>query len=153
MGGRGLDDAAPFAVLHPGEGETRRVEGGVEVERDDEVPFVERKFLDRRDMLHAGIVDEDIHPAERIGGVLHHRFDLVDLGQVMAGIERLRAGERFEALPFLFDRVLIAEAVDDDVRAFARQSLGIGEANARSGAGDQGGLASQGRAHAFFSLR
>ena len=40
------------------------VEGAGQVDREDRVPLVDREFLDRRDMLDAGIVDQDIDRAE-----------------------------------------------------------------------------------------
>ena len=153
MGGGRLDDPAPFLFLHIGHGEARRVEGGVEVERDDEVPFVERELLDRGDMLHARIVDKNVHPAKGVRGLLHHRLDLVDLGEIMARIERLCPGQVFQTLPFPLYRICVAEAVDDDVRAFASQRLGISKADAGGRSGDQGRLASEELAHAVFSLR
>ena len=104
-------------------------------------------------MLGAGIVDEDVDATKGIGGFLHHRFDLVRLGQVMAAIERFSATRFLQREPFLLDRVRVAKAVDDDIGAFPGQNLGIGQADAGRGTGDERRLASQKPAHAFFSLR
>jgi len=60
-------------------------------------------LLDRRDMLDAGIIDQDIP----------------------------------------FDLSGIAEAVDHDGSALGRQDLGIAQANARGGTGDQRSLTFQ----------
>ena len=68
-----------------------RVEGGIQVERDDEVPFVEREFLNGRDMLHAGIVDEDVDAAERVDRGLGHRRGGVGVGDVDAHADRVAA--------------------------------------------------------------
>src|SRR3546814_1213767 len=64
MGRSRLDDPAPFLLLHVGQRKPRGMESRVEIERDDEVPSVDRKLLDRGDVLHSGIVDEDIHTAK-----------------------------------------------------------------------------------------
>ena len=41
----------------------RRVDGG-QVDRDDRVPALRRELLDRGGELDAGVVDEDVDPAE-----------------------------------------------------------------------------------------
>jgi hypothetical protein len=101
-------------------------------------------------MLDAGIVDEDVNRAEGVGRGLHHRFDLVDLGEVRAVVERLDAVVALEARALLFDRVGIAEAVDDDVRALGGERPGISEPDALSGAGDERGLAFEEHGGPFF---
>jgi hypothetical protein len=39
------------------------VKGRGQVDRQDRIPFLDREILDRRDMLDAGIVDQDIAAA------------------------------------------------------------------------------------------
>ncbi len=148
-----LDDAAPLFRFHVRNGQAGRVERACQVQRYDQVPLVDRKIFNRRDMLHACIVDQDIDAAKGAPGFLHHRFDLGGLGQVVAAVERLCPACLFQRLPFLFDRGTVAETVDDDVRAFCCQNLRISQANARCGARDQRSLSGEGLGHAFFSLR
>ena len=119
------------------------MEGGGEIERDDEVPPVDRERLDRRDMLDARIVDEDVHAAERVGGLAHHRLDLVDLGEIVGRDDRFRAARLLQRDTLALDGGGVAEAVDDEVGALARQRPGVGEADAGGRAGDERGLALQ----------
>ena len=71
--------------LHLRQREPGRVEGRAEVDRDDRVPALDRELLDRRDVLDAGVVDEDVDAAEvGLGRVGHHRLDLGRLAHVGA---------------------------------------------------------------------
>ena len=81
------------------------MEGGAEIESDDLVPFRDRKFLDRTDKLHSGIVDEDVDAAR----FSHHLFDLRHIGEV-----RARMG-RAELLAQTGDLVRVAESIQDDI--------------------------------------
>src|SRR3546814_6321728 len=47
----------------------------------------------------------------------------------ISAVERLGPAQRLQPGALLLDRVRIAEAVDDDIRAFSGQRLGIGEAD------------------------
>ena len=48
------------------------------------IPFLGRKILDRRDMLHAGIVDQHVDAAQFALRLVDQRFDLIGLGKVGA---------------------------------------------------------------------
>src|SRR3546814_5177327 len=74
----------------------RGMESRVEIERDDEVPSVDRKLLDRGDVLHSGIVDEDIHTAKAFSRFRHHRLDRVDFRQIGVAVDRARAANRLQ---------------------------------------------------------
>ena len=127
------------------------MERGVEVQSDDEVPFIDREFFHRGDMLHPRIVDEDVHAAKGLRGGRHHGFDRIDLGKVRVAVTRARSTDRLQRLAFRLDGIGIAKAVDDDIGALGRQRLGISKPDPRRGTGDQCCLALQN--HAFFSLR
>ena len=64
-----------FLRLHRREREADRVERRRQVERQDRVPFVDRELVDRRDVLDAGVVDEDVDGAEFRERLAHHRLD------------------------------------------------------------------------------
>src|SRR5262245_65071138 len=53
-----------------------------QIDGDDLVPLLDGKFLDRRDVLDAGIVDQNIDAPERLLGGLDHGGDLGRLGHV-----------------------------------------------------------------------
>jgi hypothetical protein len=112
------------------------VEGRAEVDRDDRVPLGGGKLLDRRHVLDAGVVDEDVDAAELGLRVGHHRLDLgrlAHVGPVVAGLhaERGHLGAR---------RLEFAEAVEHHVGALARQAQRDAVADAAGGAGDEGGF-------------
>src|SRR3546814_4406139 len=89
------------------------MESRVEIERDDEVPSVDRKLLDRGDVLHSGIVDEDIHTAKAFSRFRHHRLDRVDFRQIGVAVDRARAANRLQPGAFRLYGIGIAKAVDD----------------------------------------
>ena len=103
------------------------------------VPFLDREFLDRRDVLDAGIVDEHVDRAERLLGGLDHVGDLGRLGHVGGRIDRLDAEILLDAGALLLDRGLVAEAVDHHVGAVLGEGAGDAEADAGGRAGDDGG--------------
>ncbi len=78
------------------------------------------------DMLDAGIVDEDVRPAELIGAALHHRFDLGRLGHVGAVVDR----SELARIPASISAG-VAEPVDHQLRAFGSERLGDRQADAR----------------------
>ena len=140
---RRADDAAPFARLHAGNDGADRVEGCGEPDRDDGVPFVDREFLDRRDVLNARIVDQDVDRPGNLRGLADHGGDLGGLGHVGGIVECLDAELGFEAGPDLLDLVLVAEAVDHHVRLLGGERARHGEPDPGGRAGDDGGLSSQ----------
>ena len=79
---RRIDDAAPALFLHQRHGGADAVKCRRQIDRDDRIPFLDRKILDRRDELDAGIVDENIDRAERAFTERDHRRDLGGLGHV-----------------------------------------------------------------------
>ena len=109
----------------------RGVEGRGKVDGDDRVPFFGREVLDRRDMLDAGIVDEDVGPAKLIGAALHHPLDRLRIGHIGAVVDRA------DLLTFAGDVGRVAETVDHQPGAFGGKRLGDGEANARRRTRDQ----------------
>ncbi len=77
-----VDDAAPAALLHAGHGGANAMKRRRQIDRDDRVPFLDRKLLDRRDELDAGIVDENVDRAEGLLAERDHFGDLGGLGHV-----------------------------------------------------------------------
>ncbi len=89
MRARGVDDPPPPARLHPRHGCPRGVESGGEIERDDRVPLVGREGFDRGDVLHPGIIDENIDRADRLhhprdGGRVHQVGTIIGRAQFLA---------------------------------------------------------------------
>ena len=82
MGGSDVDDAPPFSGLHQGQGVAHGVERGRQVDGDDRVPALGRKILDQRNVLYAGVVDQDIDRAEAGGRPGDEIGDLVGFGHV-----------------------------------------------------------------------
>src|SRR3546814_8116455 len=67
----------PSGDFHARYGGADGVKGGGQVDGDDRVPLVDRKLLDRRNMLDASIVHQYVERAERRLMLGHHFGDLV----------------------------------------------------------------------------
>lgn len=143
MRGGDVDDAAPVLRAHAGHGEARGVEGAGEIDGENSIPFLHWEILYRADMLNACVVDEDIHPAEFLGGESHHLLNLAGLAHVCAVVRDSRA-MRVARLRNLrarsFNRCGIAKAVEYDVGALLGEFDGDTQADAAGGAGNEGGF-------------
>ena len=102
MGRTQVDDPAPVAFLHAGQGRFDRVPVRHHVDGDNRLEPVVRKILDRRDMLDTGIVDQNIDASEGFFGVAHHRGDGVGFGHVGAVIQSTDAVGRLDFPPARF---------------------------------------------------
>ena len=140
---RHVDDAAEALALHRRQRQPRGVEGGREVDREDRVPPVDREVVDRRHMLDAGVVDQQVDGAELRQRLAHHVLDGLGPAHVGAVVAHLHVVLLGEFGAQRFDLALVAEAVEDDVGALGRQRAGDAEADARGRAGDEGGLADE----------
>jgi hypothetical protein len=115
------------------------VERTGQVDRDDGVPALDGEILDASNMLDAGVVDQNVDAAEIGGSVGHHRLDLgwlAHVGTVEPHLDAQRGNLGARAL-------VIAKAVEHDVRTLARQRLCNPQADAAGGAGNEGGFAFQ----------
>jgi hypothetical protein len=118
MRGGDIDHPPPVLRFHRRQSEPYGMKRGRQVERDDRVPLVDREFVDRRDELDARVVDEDVDRTELSDRLAHHRLDLRllrQVGAVEAHLDAMLGGNR---LAERLDFVRVAEAVENDVRAF-----------------------------------
>jgi len=135
--GGNVDDAAECARLHLGQREADRVEGGGKVDRENRIPFGQREFIDRGDVLDARVVDEHVDAAEFGERRSHHRLDRFRLAHVGAVVARFDAELAFEGGAQLLDFRSVAETVEDDIGAFARKGARDAQSDAARGARDQ----------------
>jgi hypothetical protein len=105
------------------------------------VPIVVTRLLDRSADAHAGVVDEQVHLAERAqrfdggAGVSRAIRDIEPERQhigLVAGLGEMRGGAQ---------QVILAHVGDDDLHAGAHQDLAETEADAVGTAGDECDLA------------
>ena len=150
MGRGDVDDPSPIARLHVRQGGADGVKRGREVDRDDRIPLLDRKLLDRRDVLDAGIVHEDVHPAQLARGLRHHRRDLGGLRHVGRAVVDLHLVLRPELGDELVDLRLVAEAVQHHVRSGGGEGARDAKADAARRAGHQRDFA--GEAHHFVGF-
>ena len=75
-------------------------------------------------MLNAGIIDQDVGPAELVGATLHHCSDFLGLGHIRPVVKRA------ERVTLPLDLAGVAEAVDHQLRALRGERLGDSEADA-----------------------
>ena len=97
-------------------------------------------IVDRAADGDAGIVDEDVEPAEMLCDVVHQLFDFG--GRRLVGLE----GAGFDALGLQFGDdglglVGRGDIADGDIGAFVGERAGAGCADAARAAGDEGNLA------------
>ena len=104
------------------------------------VEVLRRHALERRELVDAGVVDEDVEPAERLLRLGEQALDvglLRHVGLDGDGLAALAGDLGDDAVgPFLAGGV-----VDDDGRPLGRQVPGDGGADALGRAGDDGDLA------------
>ena len=129
-----------FARFHAGHHRADGMERRRQVDANDGVPLLDRELLDRRDVLDAGIVDEDVDGAEIPLGLGHHLRDLAR-AQHVGRIESDAGAVRRTGLDG--GRIVgrRAEAVEHDIGACRGERLGDAEADAGGRAGDDGCLA------------
>ena len=102
------------------------VEGRGEIDAQRGVPIARFEVLDRLEVPHHGIVDDNVHGSETISGRPYHLADL-RLAAEVGGIEqRLDAIGRLEAPGGLQSLLGRAQAVQDHVCPGARERLGEG---------------------------
>jgi hypothetical protein len=116
-----IDDPPPALAIHAGQRGADGVEGLRQVDGDNRVPALDGERLDRRGMLDAGIVDENIAAAQfRLCGADQPRAFLAvaHVGGIVGGAHAEFAGDPGADRR---DLVRVAEAVYHDVRALRRQ--------------------------------
>ena len=133
-----VDDASELARLHLRHHRFDQVECGEQVDREDCVPFVVGKLLDRRDVLDAGVVDDDVDLAELGACQLGHRTNLVRTAHVGARVAHLHAVLALHFGTRELDLVGIAEAVQQDVGALFGQAAGDAQADPAGRPGNDG---------------
>jgi hypothetical protein len=138
MGRGDVDDPAPPAAFHVGEHSPCGAEGGCEIDGDDRVPTLHRELADRRRVLDAGIVDEDVHATKVVRGMRDHAIDLVRLRHVGGTVGHTDTMLLSQRRPHLFDLGRVAKPVQQHVRALARKGFRDPEADAAGGSGHHG---------------
>ena len=94
-------------------------------------------LLERRHLVDAGVVDQDVEMAVSLDGGVDDGLGVGGLGDVALDGDGLAAGGG-DGLDDLVGAGLAGGVVDDDGRAVGGQRLGDGGADALGGAGDDG---------------
>jgi len=111
--------------------------------RQDRVPFLDRKLLERRDVLDAGIVDQNIEPPVTGDGSRDHLGDRLPTRHVCRGIADRDAEIGGDLIPGFGDLGREAKTVQHHRRAGLRQRAGNPEPDAAGRPRDQRDLAGQ----------
>ena len=98
-------------LFHVGHSKAGGVECRAQVDCNNCIPFSDREFLNRADMLNAGVIDENVNTTKGFRCVLHHRFDLVAFAHVGAVVDRFDVVRVFQAYTECFDFGGIAKSI------------------------------------------
>ena len=128
-------------LAHVGHRGERRVERGLEVHVEDEVPQLIVEVVEGLVAGDARVVHEDVDLAELGGGRLEHRAGLVELDGVVGGDLGLAAGV-LDGLRGLLGGFRV-DVVHDDRRALLCQAKGRSPADASAGSGHDRDLSLQ----------
>jgi hypothetical protein len=130
MDGSDIDDAPPVAALHRRKCGANGMKCSRQIDRNDSVPAIRRKLLDRSDMLDTCVIDENIDRSEPVFGVADKRGALFGIREVGAVIMDfyfiLLLKTTRKRLGFLGSR----DAVDDQAAASGGESLREAKADA-----------------------
>jgi hypothetical protein len=118
-------------------------EGAAQVHREDAVEVRGGELVARTRDLDAGVVDEDVQPAQALDRLADHAHDVLLDGDVAAdehvahalAVHLVHAG--LDALGGVLRLARLAQVVDGDVRAVLREAHGDGLPDARAAAGDE----------------
>ena len=97
------------------------MEGAREIYRQNGVPLLNGKVLDRRDILNSGIVDENVNATEFLFRQRHHSADVIAIGHVGVAIDDLDIMPVGDVLADGLDLVRIAKSIEHDVGAASGQ--------------------------------
>jgi hypothetical protein len=136
VGGGDVDDAAMPPRAHAGQRGGDGVEIGGQVDGDDAVPLRRRELLHRADELDAGIVHQDVEPAQRCLALGHHGAHRPGVGHVGGAVGGIAAGGAGGG-----DLRGAAEAVQHHPRPALMQQAGDAQPDSAGRAGDERGLA------------
>ena len=133
-----IDDAAPITRLHAGQGDFDRMVAGVENDVLNGGPFFVGKLIDGRDVLDAGVVDEDVDGTEfRFGSGDESRdfVGLAHIGTVIGNGHAVLVGD-FRAN--FFDFSGITKTVEHDMSSLLSESSRDAQTDPAGGSGDDG---------------
>ena len=136
---RDVDDATITALLHGWQHGLAGVEHGRQVHRDDGIPAIFGKRLERGDMLDAGVVDQNVDRAS----AFDHCGDRGGLAQVRGVVHdgHAVAGKVVLQLAGMLRR---GNAVERDRGALGSEFSGNGQSDAAGRSSDEGGAAGEG---------
>jgi hypothetical protein len=123
MDGSDIDDAPPVAALHRRKCGANGMKCSRQINRNDSVPAIGRKLLDRSDILDTCVIDENIDRSEPVFGVADKRGALFGIGEVGRVVENLRLMLLPKTLRKRLGLVRRGDAVDDQTAAGAGESL------------------------------
>ena len=141
--GRDIDNSPKLVLAHRRQRRPHRMKRRRQVDRQDRVPFLDRKMLERSDMLDAGIVDQDIEPPVTGDGSRDHLGDRITAGHVGRGIADLDAEIGSDLIAGFGDLGRDAETVQHHRGTRFRQRTGNPEPDATGRTRDKRGLARQ----------
>ena len=111
-----------------------------EIQRQNRIPLFDREFLDRRGVLDARVVYQDVDAPHRRDGAIDHPAHRLAMGKVGAVMRHAHAELGFQFGTDAFDFRRIAEAVQHDIGALPGQRGRNAKTDTAGGAGDHRNL-------------
>ncbi len=115
-----------------------RVKRGAQIHREDGVPLLRWKLVNRSDVLDASVVHEDVNATENLRRLRDHRLDLRWALHVCTRVDYPHTVLLFQVRANALDLVRVPEAVEHHIGACARQRSRDAETDAAGGTSDDG---------------
>ena len=140
---RGVDDPARALLAEDLGGELGHGEVTLEVDIDDDVPFLFGHVEDHPVAQDAGVVDQDVEPSEGVERLLDHALASGHVGDRVVVGDSIAAGVLDRGhdlvggcrLAVEFAALRAAVVVDHDLRALGGEQEGVSASDSASGAG------------------
>src|SRR5919107_2726780 len=120
--GAHVDDRAVVLLHHVWQRRVHRVEATIQVQLHDLVPALHVELVQRGVGVYAGVVDQDINPAELLYRLVYELLRVLGVRDVSLDRHRFSpASDLVDLLGHLFGRTLAAGVVDHDLGARTTQ--------------------------------
>src|SRR5215510_7357775 len=128
---------APFAVfLDPGDEGPDAVDNTTKIDTEQPVPIIICAFIHRSEKIDAGVVADDVNPAEHPFHLVRRAVERLAIGHVQP--DRMRASARLIEICHRAIEMILPDVGDNYLHAGVMKHLGQTETDAAPAASDEG---------------